>query len=159
MSNYLTPQLKEYYYQDFLRLLEFTDSEFWDLDEDTIGSLRIINANPNINTLYSKRYSGEFGVSGTSYIQFCFSEQIEVKLNSVVKELEKEFVDFAEVYFSLQEPRENLVYSPDSNHQIGCRTNPNYFNIKHWKLKIETTVENIHGKFWEIVPTKLSQIT
>ena len=55
--SYLTRELKEYYITDFQKLLSFKDSEFWDIDEGLIDILIQINANTNVQTLYSKRYN------------------------------------------------------------------------------------------------------
>ena len=76
----------------------------------------------------------------------------------MITQIESEFFQKCDTWFVLKEPDENLQYSENPNFQIGVWTNPDYFNIYHWKLQIEVTIPSIHEEFWTLVPELLSNV-
>lgn len=160
---YLNSELKQYYQSDFENLTKNKDENFWNLDKGIVQDLKRINENNYLSTIYSKKFSWPedksiMVISGISYIQFVYRKEVEEELLKVVTELEKEFSSIAETNFFLFPPQESVIYSPESRFDIGCMKNPDYFNLYHWKLEIDSLDLKVHNEFWNSITAKLSEI-
>jgi len=157
---YLTKELKDYYIADFQKLLSFSDSEFWDIDEGLVDILIQINANSEVQTLYSKRYKPKpeyLATETDSYLEIAFTKELEPELISRLAKLKADFVcTNAVLTFSVQNPLNNVNVKPEPKILLGCTTNPNYFMIRHIKIKLESQSPACHDIFWEKIKTTFS---
>jgi hypothetical protein len=81
-SIYLNSRLKKKYMDDFMnRVLPFDGTEAWKLDRGLADILVSINKNSNIQTIYSKKDSFiSPGFLHESYLEFCYTPEIELKV-------------------------------------------------------------------------------
>ena len=160
---YLTEKLKEYYLQDFQRLLNYCDSDFWDIDEGIKESLILINSNPNIQTLYSKIFThrdDSISLETTSYLEITYTKHIESKLLAVLEEIKSAFLSRnLEVTLNKLEPADNSNYNPKTRIQLACVTDQDYFRITHVRIEIDSNGVKDHDLFWSKLTSKLPPLT
>lgn len=163
---YLTPQLKLKYNDHFQHLLEYTKRGGADksekLNHEIEKYLIGINKSENIGLLYSDSVP-----SGESYLEFCYSQIIEHDLRDIDQEIDKcirsrsdqfEQDENHSVLLSMNEPKNNPMFTPDHPSQLGFRTDINYWQIKHIRVTLRSTEFKKHEYFFEILADKLSSI-
>ena len=161
---YLTKELKEYYLDDFVRNLIPCANPSWKLDGNLLSSLKKINVNPNIQTLYSKRSSFTNPIDNSSYLEFTYFREVELV---IFREIFPPFVTIfndgsygTKCIYAFNPPMDNSVFSEttDSSCLIGCRVNPDYFRVNHVKITLEANDPNLHEKFWKRLEEELSAL-
>jgi hypothetical protein len=141
-DQYLTKDLKDYYMSDFQNLLSFKTSDFWDIDEGLETLLRKININVEFQTLYSKKFKinpDSFPIEGESYLELAFTKKAHGQLLQILNQVKNSTnCKESEVVIIECDPSDNANCRPESKFEIGCIKNPDYFRIKHIKIKIES---------------------
>ncbi len=159
-DQYLTDELKDYYSQDFQKLLDYNESDFWNIDEEIKEDLKLINSNSCIQTLYSKKFThanDSISTEPTSYLEITFKKGIESKLLTVLTEIKNSLTShFSVVTLDEADPCDNANYKADSKISLGCVTNPDYFRVKHFRIEIESSEMMHHDLFWNFLGSKLS---
>jgi|CXWL01.1.fsa_nt_gi hypothetical protein len=149
---YLTKELKKYYMSDFENLLSFKGSDFWDIDDGLENILRQINSNNDVQTLYSKRYkpNPDYLTTQTdSYLEIAFTKEFESELISRLTNLKASFTcKNASLSISEGNTGENVNATTESKLLLGCKTNPDYFRIKHVKIELDSARLECHDIFW-----------
>lgn len=151
---YLTKKRKEFYTDDFKKVVSHTNPS-WKLDDDLVELLEKINSNNQIQTLYSKKYSSpRKSLEYDSYLYFAFTRKVEPTiLKRVIPEITTKYClgEYFEnvCYYQYFFPRENPNYSEGkSSIDLGCINNSNYFNINHIKIKYKSANQETHTDFW-----------
>lgn len=156
---YLTDETKSKYMSDFQKLLNLTNSEFWDIDDELKEILIRINKNPNYQTLYSKKYKSNpdiWNLGGESYLEITSKKaswsQLSHTLNDFTScsNLSKSLIELVEC-----DPHENANFNSDSPIDIGCIKDPDYFKIKYFRISLESSDNNFHEIFWECIGRKI----
>lgn len=152
-DQYLTNDLKNYYMSDFQNLLSFKGSDFWDIDEGLETLLKQINTNANFQTLYSKKFKIDpdlFPIEGESYLEIAFTKKTHPQLLQILNQVKNSNnCKDSQITITECDPCENANYVPESKFEIGCIKNPDYFRIKHLKIKIESIDITCHDLFWQ----------
>ena len=158
-SIYLSEELKEYYMKDFNEKVLTCDDDFWDLDEGLKELLININANPRVQTLYSKYLGNNFG-SRKSYLEFAYSKEIEQKLLVNLQELTNKYTsneeddNYAEdetCKYKLCSPKENANADGDNSMSViklASAIDPNYFMVNHIEVTLNSYSPKKHQQFW-----------
>jgi hypothetical protein len=161
---YLTKEIKARYMIDFMNVLSFDRIELWKLDAGLSGILSEINRNEFIQTLYSKKCPLKNPEDGClSYLEFCYSEKVELRLfrkliPSMFYDLDK--LEWTKFYYDFNEPRDNPNYYPErkENAGLGCLDDENYFRINTIRFSLESYLIEAHQIFWDIIKKKLSTV-
>lgn len=149
--------------KDFNNLLMMEEGS-WALDNGFLKEILIsINSNPNVQTLYSK-----YGIQGPddseSYIEFAFSQNIEIKIfRSILPSLIETYgsigMNLSNCYYRYSTPRVNANYRMrDDKTGMGCRDDEDYFKINTIKIHLETYNITTRNEFWEDVVLALSEL-
>lgn len=162
-SIYLDNRLKEKYMDDFInRVLPFNESEAWKLDEGVAEILISVNRNPNVQTLYSKKDSfASPGFLHESYLEFCYTPEIELKLFREVipafnYDFNKEFNSL--FYYQFSYPRENPNVQEHGRCGLACVDDKDYFRINTIRLSLESPIKLNHENFWKRAGESLSHL-
>jgi len=167
MSNYLTPEKKAYYQNEFAKVLQCKDTD-WDLDKGLLSILTEINKNPNIQTILSKR-SENLTKSNDSYLHFTFTKEVEEKLKRILWRMKTTFERkgngnglgvkyYAAEHFSDMEVDESEVDQNIKN--LDCVTNvKNYIDIDSLFVQLFSFNERVHESFWETLKKELGSVT
>lgn len=158
---YLTADLKRYLMNDFNTNVLKEANSFWKLDDGVKDFLIQINSNNNIQSLYSKKHQGGFGLSDNSYLQFAYSKEIELK---IFREVIPYFlilfnkVDESKFTYSFHPPE---VSDDNTSREIklGCLNDKNYFNVNSLKFELETYDSKVHDQFWITLGGFFTKIT
>jgi hypothetical protein len=162
-SIYLNAGLKQKYMDDFInRVLPFDGPEAWKLDSGLSEILASINKNSNIQTIYSKKDSfASPGFLHESYLEFCYSAEIELKLFREVipafnYDFNKEFNSL--FYYQFSYPRDNPNLKEQSFAGLGCVDDEDYFRVNTIRLSLESPIRLNHENFWKRMGDSLSMI-
>lgn len=165
---YLNKELKEKYVKDFNENVLTNSDPEWKLDDNISGHLIQINLNPHIQTLYS---SG--GASNRrSYIWFCFSKELKSPIEDfIIPQIKHEWEQELnknphwrargnEAIFEsyLSEPEQKPEEEMGCSYKMGCRTDPDFFNVYYFIWRFEEGNDLQHKWFWDTVSDKLSNI-
>ena len=155
---YLTTDLKNYYMSDFLNLLSLKGSDFWDIDEGLEILLKQINSSIDFQTLYSKKFKinpGSLPSEGESYLELAFTKKMHTQLLKILNQV-KNSTNCKNSQITIIEFNscDNANFRPESQFEIGCIKNPDYFRIKHFKIKIESLDIKCHDLFWQNMESK-----
>ena len=161
MDKFLTPERKSYYMNDFQNKVLVYHEDFWKLDDGLPDLLIRINANPKIQTLYSQKYSsGKMTNTGTSYLQFTYTEEIEGKLfKEQLPQIMSSFNydEDIQCYYSFEYPQKESDCD-EVKIQLGCVKDPDYFDINVIDLHFRCFDPNEHNRFWEDITERLSSL-
>lgn len=161
---YLTKRSKKKYMSDFLNnVLKYKGMESWRLDpglDDILGS---VNRNPHIQSLYSRKDSfSEHGYLHESFLEFCYSRTVELKLlREVIPSFSYDFIrEFkSNFYYQFSYPRMNPNFVHGASiFGMGCIDDPDYFRINTIRLTLESPIRSIHQRFWTRLEASLSGI-
>lgn len=156
---FLTKEKKEYYMRDFQKVLTYKGIDFWDLDEGISDILIKINNNPNLQTLYSKKFELNKGSTGfrKSYLQICYLCHLKDKLLTALKEIQQLLQDEVKIF---DEPscHENTNKTSESTLGLGCFDDKEYFNICSYKIILQSYNINSHNTFWNLLELKLQNL-
>jgi hypothetical protein len=162
-NQYLTKKRKEYYLDDFNKLIK-TDNPTWKIDSEELKEILInINSNEFIQTLYSKQLGSKEEIDDDeSYLEFTFAKKIELKIFRKVISYFIEFynqdsTNFQSIsFYDYSLPKDNPNYFKDSN-KIGlkCTDDNNYFKINHLRITLKSSYPKIHKDFWSDLNNKL----
>ena len=161
---YLTEEVKLRYMNDFINnVLSFNRNETWKLDEGLSDILSEINKNQYIQTLYSKKcLSAVHGNESLSYLKFCYSQQIELKLfREVIPSIfyDLDVYEGTKFYYDFNDPHENPNYSKGSTPVgLGCLDDENYFHINTLSFNLESYSSEAHEIFWNVIRKRLTLI-
>jgi hypothetical protein len=159
-EQYLNPELKAYYMDDFTNNVLPCMNTSWNLDSNLSEILKEINKNVNVQTLYSQKPDRAKMVNmESSYIRFTYTKSIEKKLfRNVIPEFLQCFTD-DEIYYTYDLPRENSNYSDvDKFKELGCIHNPDYFRVNFITINFSSYIYQKHDEFWEMIKNELSII-
>jgi hypothetical protein len=160
-SEYLTLDLKEYYLKDFQRLTKLQTGTIWSLDKDLSKILLDINSSNDIQTLYSKRYTekNSWTTDNESYLEISFSECIETTLEESLKLFQDKMGNF-DIHVKIEKrlPIDNANFNKDSQFDIGCIKNPDYFRVNHFCIALNSFDINKHDIFWSELHNTLKNI-
>jgi ribosomal protein L33 len=162
---YLTEELKKWYMDDFQNLLKI-DKEFWEIDNADLKSILIkINQNESIQTIYSKYKNNSNFIDKLSYLKFCYTENIELKL---FREIIPFFITKYNGEFEYSPsvcdydfflPKTNANFNENSSiHGMNCIDSNDYFKVNHISLNLETEKIDLHKEFWDDLTTKLYEL-
>ena len=149
-ERYLDAELKDYYMQDFQKLLLY-EGNFWKLDKGTKDILIAINKQQWIQTLYSQKCNPNDPCK--SYLVFAYTKNSEPYIKSVLPKFIDKFnaliPSFTYYFFP---PQENFNFKEDrtDDSKPACVRDKNYFKINHIQLTLDLigSAENIHDDFW-----------
>jgi len=165
---YLTPELKEYYSNDFIENVLPITNEFWRIHPKIVNSLISLNNNPKLQPLYS--CYPDKPSQQTGYFEFTYVEGIEKDiLESVLPaldslfniELRPDYIPKSEEYFTYEKrmPRENANYNGhESTYQIGCMINPDYFRVNTFKIVLEDGYSRQQDRLWQEITERLNAL-
>lgn len=146
---------------DFNNLLD-SEKEFWLIDDSLKSHLIDINKNLQIQTLYSKLGLKNVNRDKTSYLEFAFSKNLELKLlREVIPELiynyNTENISVCTYDYSL--PKKNPNFKEDSEKfGMGCTDDFDYFMINSIKINLNSHNKQTHKDFWIDIKNELSQL-
>jgi hypothetical protein len=161
---YLNRELKEKYSRDFIsNVITFDSLEAWKLDEGLHDILREINENEHISTIYSKRcYVAIPDCQPLSYLEFCYSQNIELKLfRELIPSMfyQMDPLDGTRFYYDFNFPRNNPNFSEAREKTgLGCLDDEDYFRINTIRLSLESSLPEAHFHFWEAIKKDLAVI-
>ncbi|MGB0838369.1 MAG: hypothetical protein ACPGRE_09735 [Flavobacteriaceae bacterium] len=145
---HLNKDLKQYYLEDFQLVLK-EPMEFWDLDSLILREALVkINLNPEVQTLYSKHNAKE-----ESYLFLTFSKKVERSLFRYALPFILDQFNARGVFcfYEYLSPRENMNLKVPNNANQGAVNNPEYFQVDHIKIGLETNSEIEHERFWALL--------
>ncbi|ESU26568.1 hypothetical protein FLJC2902T_25400 [Flavobacterium limnosediminis JC2902] len=158
-EKYLDENLKKYYINDFNNLLKL-EKYFWEIDNQTLKNvLCSINMNNSIQTLYSKYSNSQ--KDKCSYITFCFTKNIELKLFREIIPYFIENYNFSDnsCFYEFNFPKLNPNYEDNSiKFGIMCTDDIDYFNINHITITLESYNRKVHEDFWNDIKNKFVEI-
>ena len=156
---FLTPELEQYYQEDFKLVLLYKADSFWQLDKLVSPYLCGINELEGVQTLYSRYFNGDEMEEPVSYLRLAYRETFKKKIQAVCIELIRE-LDGKEAEITIREepPQANKVYE-HAEAPLGCLNNPNYFQLHHYYLAIHSTDLEYHARFWSLLTDKLREMT
>lgn len=161
-NKYLTRELKNYYMSDFAILLSFKGSDFWDIDEGLEELLIQINKNIDFQTLYSKKFEikpDSFSIECDSYLDLAYSKKAQEHLLSLLNDvIISSNCNNSQIWIENHPPCDNANYRKESNFDIGCIKNPDYFRINHIRIKIESANIECHNLFWQNMESKFTEL-
>ncbi len=144
---YLTKEIKEYYMNDFTNNVVNCSDEYWGLDEGVLDICTEINKNNNVQTLYSKKYSGGKG-SDISYLWILYGKDVSVnEINEFVKECESKLDLFLFEYCEAPEP----IISDREDIANLCLADPKYLQYGFVNMMMGSFDVEQHNLFWEII--------
>ena len=145
---YLTKEMKEYYMNDFTNNVVNCSDKYWGLDKGLLEICTEINKNKNVQTVYSKKYSGKHSCNPISYLWILISEDADVdKINKFIRECQSKIEKFEFMHYSAPEPikneRKDIVNL--------CVTDPKY--LQHGYISVSMCSEKLkdHKFFWETI--------
>lgn len=171
-EKYLNDELKEYYNNDFKKVLNIQSSdqneEFkdgWEIDMLIRDQLININANNNIATLYSKfpnnnKEEGLLIFDPESYLRFCYKKEVELKLfRDVISGISQLlYNNESKFYYIHKKNKANVNVSSKSKRGIGCIDDSDYFDLNYIQLYFISDSSQEHIKFWKFLEVELSKI-
>lgn len=166
-SIFLTEESKKEYMKDFNQNVLTCDDEFWDLDEGLKELLIEINKNPNIQTLYSKRYNrAKTTFDYKSYIRFTYTEEVEEKLlKHIIPTWLMMYSNFRSssndtCIYRFDEPHENTNArdGAPSKFNLACLNNNQYFNVNTIDIQMNSYDFKCHDRFWNDVTEALKSL-
>lgn len=159
---YLNKAKKKEYEKDFDLLLNY-NQDFWQLDSGVKEFLIKINSNQNIQTLYSKKHNLNDFNCKLSYLTFCYSKKIELRLFRIVlpelilKYNNQKKGEGTSLYYIFSFPKTNDNCTNNSNQiGIGCADDNDYFNINHLTIYLTSYYLEVHNEYWNDLVDKLS---
>ena len=161
IEEYLTRELKNYYLKDFEILKEFSENEFWKLDEGTLDTLLTINEKECLHTLYSKRHTSfnEFALERLSYLKIAFQKEKESELHDILQKIRSMLEsESSEVDVLRSQPENNPNFQAGSTCRLGCINNPDYFRIHSYTISIISDNQSDHEQFFEFLTDKISKM-
>lgn len=167
MKKYLTPELKEYYMNDFKDNVITCTNENWKLDDGVLHTLTEINKSADIQCIYSRRCSNEEAFrseENSSYIALVITEPLEEKMNTIAERLKKKYGEQFEMFvnepiekYPMAELREQFQEG-DSALKMGCCLREDYFNITVFMPMMCSYDLRLHAEFWADLHTALTNI-
>ena len=166
MNNiYLTKERKKWYMEDFQNVLKI-EKELWQIDNvDLKNNLIKINQNRNIQSMYSKFIDVSKLTDKLSYLKFCYTKKIELKiLRQVIPffitKYNGEFDYFSSICdYDFFLPKINENFNENSSiHGMKCIDSKEYFKINHISLNLNTEKLDLHKEFWNDLTTKLYEL-
>jgi hypothetical protein len=162
-SLYLTEITKEFYLDDFKSLIAFKENDYWKLDDGLDSVLQKINGATDFQTLFSKKYKftdGYFASEPKSYLDIAFTQKVKRRLHSLLLSFQEEIENQeAKLSFQLCEPADNVLFSDNPPYNIGCFNNSDYCRIKHFHIELESSNENMHNHFFEMLGNLLERLS
>ena len=152
---HLSKKLKQYYLEDFQLVLK-EPLEFWDLDSISLrDALLKINKNSEVQTLYSKH-----DTKTESYLFLAFSKKVEPSLFRYALPFILDQFNARGVFcfYEYLSPRENMNLTVPNNANQGAVNNPDYFQVDHIKIGLESNSEQEHERFWALLSQSLSTL-
>ena len=162
---YLTKESKEWYMEDFQNILKI-ERNFWKIDNDELkNNLIKINRNENVQSLYSKFKDETKLTDNLSYLEFCYTENIELKIfRKIIPYFITEYNGEFDYYHStcdydFSHPKTNKNFDQNSpSHGMKCIDSKDYFRINHIRLNLITEKTDLHKDFWNDLTTKLFEL-
>ena len=155
---YLTDEAKKRYMFDFEKLLNLTNSDFWDIDSGIKETLIQINKHSAYQTLYSKKYEvrpDSWNLGGESYLEIAPKKESWENLFGILEQIKYCLTCYnSTIEINECEPHDNSNLNTNSSFEIGCIKDPDYFRIRYIRISIESSDLNCHDKFWECIATK-----
>lgn len=155
--NYLTPELKEYYMNDFNNNVLKCEDEFWDLDEGLQDILININKSDKIQTLYSRRFNGDLGEDGDNDVSMLWillsKDGDNEKFSKFINECE-DTIQYFEFFYC---PPEYLKQKMDEGIIMGCMQDEKYFNSGAIMIKMCGDIDE-HDIFWGLIEKYLPNL-
>jgi hypothetical protein len=150
---FLTPELKAYYMSDFTENVLNCKDPFWKLDDNLLYILTNINANQNVQTLYSRRFNSEEDTNVASLLWILVSKNINLEL---WKEFQKECLRNHELYACKYEPKikQNML----KHIPIGCMQDNTYFNSGVIQIYINSESLVEHDIFWNTITKYITNL-
>jgi len=142
---YLTKEIKEYYMNDFTKNVVNCSDKYWGLDKGLLKICTDINKNNNVQTVYSRRYSGG-KYRQNSYLWILISE-------SVLEEtIDKFYYDcktkLKSIGIECYEPPEPIINNREDITNL-CLTDPNYLQHGFISITLYSNKLKDHKFFWE----------
>lgn len=160
IGDYLDLELKAQYQKDFFALKKLPDGDAWAIDKGIEETLESINSNRFIQTLYSKCFTpseGQFVIEAESYLEFAYIREVESVVQISLQRLRDKYPN--NLTWLHCEPTHNANMVSESNRRtIGCLTNPDYFNLYHYKVSFNDTTPANHHQFWKDIAQELKGI-
>jgi hypothetical protein len=145
---YLTPELKKYYMDDFNNNVIKCTHEYWGLDDGLLKICIDINKNPNVQTVYSKKYQAKINEQPISYLWILFSKQTDTdKINKFIRECKSKFKYFLFEY----EQKPNPIVNTKTGVKNLCLNDPNYLEHGFINILIHSEKLKDHKAFWSII--------
>jgi len=141
---YLTPELKQYYQNDFNTNVLPCKDEYWGLHPSLIDLCQDINKNEHIQTIFScKAPKGE----EISYL-YLAADEIGVKLLENLFDKLTDISDF--VIYNVNKP-EQYQSKYVGQLEMGCLKDKNYFNINVHCFTLISANKYEQKKFWRTI--------
>jgi hypothetical protein len=155
--NFLTPELKQYYQLELEKCMKCGHVD-WDLDDNVLHSLTIINKNKNIQTTLSQR-TNNINISHSSYLQFAYAKQVSNKIAAVIQKFDSMFPMQFEMYKS-NEPLFTTfdVSEPELLNLDAIMNVSKYTDISIYMFQLWSDDMNMHNNFWKLLRKELSII-
>ena len=148
---YLTPEIKEFYKNDFINNVLTEQDTFWGVPDSIKENLIQLNDSIKIQPLYSCYPDSPNKKNG--YLRFAYVQEVEqIIKDKIIPELSVALKDIKygefEAVFSL--PRDNPnSRGGKSKYKMSCITNPNHFRINHFDFNFVGHGRTIQCTFWQ----------
>ncbi len=148
----LTPELKQYYMQDFNdNVLTCTDN-FWKIDDRLKDLLIKINKNKNVQTLYSRRRNDANDTNVGSFLWIHIAPSVsDDKVNKFIRECKANIAMFAINYCEYK----HLVQNLDMSVKMNCINDKQYYKNGAIIIEMISPEQVDHDKFWSIIEKHL----
>ena len=162
---YLTPELNEYYKNDFTNNVLTEKRDSWKLSPKIVDYLVQLNDSEKLKPLYSMYPDDKHSVEkDVSYLKFAYVKEIEQKLFKLiipvlmVKLNESKYPDTGLFRYVFYYPKYNKQAEGESKFKMGCLTNTEYFRVNHFYFEYKSESIKTHNKFWKEVTEYLTAL-
>lgn len=151
----LDDTLKQYYYQDYLGLLNYQGDVYWAIDPGLEAILSAINTSPNYQSIYSKKFQAAgLAEDNISYLRLAYADEIKKELTGKLIALVNHLDGFnSEVLIREEHDLQNQIFDPNSD--LACKNNSDYFRVNHYYIALKSDNPDKHEAFWNFLLKEL----
>ena len=140
---------------------KFTDKD-WDLDEGLLEVLDAINANPNLQTILSKR-SENLLRDNVSYLHFTYTKEsfkaIMETLGEIIDVLKENYISGNLEYLTASQYKRKTPNELRNKYRLDVISNlEKYTNINCFIIEIFSFNAKDHELFWNLLKNKLKDL-
>ncbi len=156
----ITKEKKQEYMKDFNEKVLTCTDKYWAIDAGLKEILIKINSNPNVQTLFSRRYfkgkKWDLHFKHTSYLAYTIVDGVNLeKILELPQYLSNKF---GQKFRCISSEGESFFSNSSGKIQMGCLDNSEYFNVAHNMLLFKSKLESEHDIFWKEVELYLTSV-